>query len=190
MYTKKALVTETSFIMFLYLSIRDLCDFGTIHERLTNAVECKGRRWLYNVQGASQLSVDQEINLKMAEDNCFKSFMKKDNIHTATSKKHWIIGMGRKINRTLKRNVQQDTKSDDCKFTVILKILYGTQILVMINKLFKAYRHQEYNFGGVSKAVYVYRIKQTPRGITHRPSITTHRLQVFNILYNAFHRSQ
>jgi hypothetical protein len=94
--------------------------------------------------------------------------------------------MGRKINRTLKRNVHQDTNSDDCKFTVILAILYGTQILVMINKLFKVYKQHEYNFGRVSKAVHVYRIKQIPRGITHRPSIKTHCLQVFNIIYNMF----
>jgi hypothetical protein len=72
---------------------------------------------------------------------------------------YWILGMRRKINRTLKHKVQQDTNSDDCKFTVILTILYGTQILVMINKLFKAYKQQEYNFGRVSKAVHAYRIK-------------------------------
>jgi len=35
----------------------------------------------------------------------------------------------------LKHKVQQDTKSDDCKFTVIPTILYGNQILVMINCL-------------------------------------------------------
>jgi hypothetical protein len=172
--------------MFLYLLIRDLGDFGTIDDRLTNAAECKGQGWLSNLQWASQLSVAQEVNLKIVEDNCFKSLIKKDNTHAATSKKHWILGVGRKINRTLKRNVQQDTKSDDCKFTVILAILYGTQILVMINKLFKVYKQQEYNFIRVSKAVHVYIIKQIPRGITHRPSITTHCLQVFNITYNMF----
>jgi len=35
----------------------------------------------------------------------------------------------------VKVQVQQDTKSDDCKFTVICTILYGNQILVMINCL-------------------------------------------------------
>jgi hypothetical protein len=77
MYIKEALVRETSFIMFLYLLIRDLGDFGTIDDRLTNAAECKGQGWLSNVQWASQLSVAQEVNLKMAEDNCFKSLIKR-----------------------------------------------------------------------------------------------------------------
>lgn len=163
-----------------------MATFDTIHDRLTNAAECNGQGWLNNVQWASQLSVAQEINLKMAEDNCFKIFMKKYNNYNATSKMHWIVGKGRKISRTLKHKVQQDTESDDCKFTVMLTILYGTQILVMMNKLFKAYKQQEYNFGRVSKAVHAYRIKQTRRRITHRPSISTQYFQLFNILHNMF----
>jgi len=49
--------------------------------------------------------------------------MKKDNTHNVTSKTHWILGMGRKINKTLKRKVQPNKRTDDCKFTTILTIL-------------------------------------------------------------------
>ena len=55
---------------------------------------------------------------------------------------HWIVVMGRKIIRTLSQKVEQDTKSNDYKFTVIHTILYGIKILVMMNKLFKAYKQQ------------------------------------------------